>query len=334
MLFDEKEQFIKVCGPSGKIVRDLSVLWNLLSKNPIPDIPASHYAPELVNLFDAVKNPKSTYKKIANLPIYPGQKVLIGFSGGKDSLASALQVQAQGGHPVLFYVKGINKSYPDEQKSAVALSARLQLQLIQKEVSISGSSDYIENPIKNQFILGMMVEHGLAYDISTYCQGNLLCDTIKDQSIATGYSDSIEMYQLIEEYFIKRQSAYTFVTLLENDTDSLETIARLDYDLLKDVRSCMSPLRYREGYRKHNIKKFGLRDTLPNRCYSCYKCALEWLHLYAFGAVESEGHAFIAHCTDMLVRGLSRSFGRIVTREEACDNFLNRYSEDIKRALC
>lgn len=313
---EQKQQTIRFTYPPGPATRALAEAFSLSSQNPIP---ARGWPATLEPLGKALTTQIRAESR-RSTPA-PGTYVLVGFSGGKDSTAAALKILNAGAHPILFYVKGINRSYPGEIDAAHNIADMLSVELIVQPVSVSGSSDYIENPIKNQLILAMMVDHGMRIGVKDFAQGNLLCDTVQEYDISCGYSDCYEMYDVLQPFFSSVLPGYRYHHLLEDDTDSLDTIVHNKRDTLPLIQSCMTPLRYREKLHNDNNRKYGVQ-LMTNRCGSCYKCAIEWLHLMLWGD-ETPNRAFAHHCIDMLVRGLARTFGRSVTREEAVSNYFN-----------
>lgn len=335
-MFDlsEKEQFIKVEEKTGHVFTGMSRLFNLASKNPLPEQPMARAEKGMDKLLQTLYNPFTQKENNSLTPINAEAEVLIGASGGKDGLAVLIKLLCQKPKRVeLFHVLGINRAYPDEHLSVMAIANEFNVPVIYRHVKITGQSDHIENPIKNQLILALMVEYGMSRGIHTYTQGNLLCDTTKEQDLSSGYSDSWEMYEAATPYFQTHQPNYQYLHLLKNDSDSLKTIIDYDPELLKLVRSCMTPLRYRESLRKKNMLKYGV-DLMPNRCGSCYKCGSEFLHLVAFGFRPAlDVRPFAKHSIEMLIKGLEKTFRRTVTEREAVRNFLNEYADRVEEYI-
>jgi len=335
-MFDlnEKEQFIKVEEKTGHVFEGMSRLFNLASKKPLPSGGRAMSAKGTEKLLQTIYDPFTQKENISLSPIPGNAKVVVGASGGKDGLAVLIKLVChKPQHVELFHVLGINRAYPDEHLSVMAIANEFNVPVVYRHVKVAGQSDYIENPTKNQLILALMVEYGMSKGFHTYTQGNLLCDTTKEQDISSGYSDSWEMYDAATQYFRLHQPDYQYLHLLKNDSDSLKTIIDYDPGLLKLVRSCMTPLRYRESLRKKNISKYGV-DLMPNRCGSCYKCGSEFLHLVAFGFRPAKDiRPFAEHSIEMIVKGLEKTFGRSVTKREAVGNFLNEYAYKIEEYL-
>ena len=57
-------------------------------------------------------------------------KVVLAFSGGKDSVAHAAFLKDYTMNPILYYVKGVNRSYPNERNVAIDISEMLHCSLL------------------------------------------------------------------------------------------------------------------------------------------------------------------------------------------------------------
>lgn len=227
------------------------------------------------------------------------RRALVCFSGGKDSLAAALKLQATGHRVHLFNVPGINPSYGHERKHAQSLAAFLGLPLVEQGVKLAPQA-YTENPAKNTTILALAADWGIPRGFGTYAMGTLSRDTGATTPFESGWSDALEMTQAGADMLAAyAPGACLDPYLLRSETDSLLTILAHQQApaLLNRVSSCMLPARYKPSTRRANERKFG--PLLPGRCGSCYKCAQEILVLEAAGW-RICGDAQRAHCVDML----------------------------------
>ena len=210
-----------------------------------------------------------------------GRDLMVGFSGGKDSLATALWGLEKGYDVTLFHVKGVNPSYPNEVNHAVTLAGELPARLIIKQVKLTGRSDFMENPVKNQLILAAMIAWGYPQGIANYALGDFWDDTLDKSNIICNLSDARELWLGIESYLGDIYNPFSYKHIFNNYSETYLQILRTRPDLLEQVLGCMAPLRYRAGYRQHNESKYKL-NLLPGRCGSCWKCCAEYLVLYKF----------------------------------------------------
>ena len=211
--------------------------------------------------------------------------ILIGFSGGKDSTAVAVKALQLGLKPTLGFVKGLNRAYPDELTRAQQTAEKLNLPFVVFETHLKGKRAWVENPIKNQLILALLVDHGLKFNICQHAQGNLYRDSNKAIDLDMGLSDTIEMYDVAAAvYGSYIKNFKLFSTMLKNGTDSFLTIFNYNPNLFEHLSSCMMPYMYKKSMRERITKKFNV-ELLDGRCGCCYKCADEFLHFTLFGLV-------------------------------------------------
>lgn len=228
----------------------------------------------------------------------PNNKVMVGFSGGKDSLAVALKLLAEGKEVYPFFLKGINKSYTTEEAKFQELVKKLGLEgnAIVRKVKQDGKSGFFENPFKNGVILTQMIEAGQPDQISEYVLGNQLEDNYDNCEVLYELSDAIEFFDMMQKLipFVKIR------TLLQNDADSFETIYKFKPELLDHVGSCIMPVFRRPNIRKANQAKYGFQG---DGCGSCYKCSMEYLFKSAKGLIQPVP-AYTAHCKKVLEKKL------------------------------
>ena len=227
------------------------------------------------------------------------EKVIVGFSGGKDSLACVLKLMDDGYKPILFYVDGINRSYTSELDHAKSIAESLGLELYAYKLKVTGKCDFIENPTKNQFILALMVDYGVKLNINKYAFGTVYTDELKTISTEYMLSDCYELLMATEHFYQKYIPYFELLIPLEDETESFCVIDKFNKThLLDECFSCMTPLRYKKNIVNTNIKKYGV-SLLPNRCGSCYKCCQEALILSELGVVKYDS-SFLSHCNDIV----------------------------------
>lgn len=290
----------------GQFTKMWKKLYIRFSSKPIPDIIETDinldsYVSLLSKSFckDILLSPMDLNLKHHN-QVFDEEKVVVAFSGGKDSLACVLKLLDDGYKPILFYVDGINRSYSTyELEHAKSTAELLNLDLYIYKLKISGKCDFIENPIKNQFILSLMVDYGLKYDINKYALGTMSTDTLDSISNEYMLSDCYELLMATESFYRQYIRYFELLIPLADETESYCVIKSFDkLDLLAECFSCMTPLRYKQNIIKTNERKYNV-SLLPNRCGSCYKCCQEALILSEMGAVQYDS-GFISHCNEII----------------------------------
>lgn len=293
---------------SGVCSRAWTGLYIAASKNPLPKvipIGPSGAQEYLRTLY------RGTPPVVANEvdccgEVTPGNRALVLFSGGKDSTAAALLLGDRGLDVTLLNVRGINPAYPQEQYTAERLASMLKMPLLTAEVVVAKGA-YIENPTKNQLLLAMALDVAVKNNISHIATGITANVRAATTNFSTGFSDAVEMHEAAADW---AERAITGITverrLLPNDTVSLVRVARAG--LLEHIGSCMGAHRFKNSLNAQNTQKYGVR-LMPDRCGSCYKCALEWLHTTRLG-VTPQNLAYARHCLSILRTEFENMLGR------------------------
>lgn len=170
--------------------------------------PLSIYLKRMTEVYKVGSHKQFKYNFI-NYPINQieyknNNTIIVCCSGGKDSTALAIKLKEQGYGICLYYVKGINKAYPEEEKQISKIAKYLNVPYyIESRYKFSGKTDFPDNPIKNQLIISMALNY--AYETNNNCNiafGDFTKDTIDKVDFMTSWSDSIEMHKAFM-YFIK-----------------------------------------------------------------------------------------------------------------------------------
>lgn len=223
-------------------------------------------------------------------------KAAVAFSGGKDSLASAIKLREAGYDVTLFFLAGVNRSFHLEKSVCHDIASKCNMSLIVVQGSFSGKHFYNESPVKNQLILSMMID--LMEDTSVFSSGNDLSDRMSDMKIKFNWSDSIEMYDAFGDFVTQHFPQYKFLIMHKDENDAINYLANYHPDLLCESISCILPHRFNKSVREKNEKSFGLK-LMKNRCGSCEKCCYEYIHLSNIGFV-SKNQSFYDHCVNFL----------------------------------
>ena len=299
-------------GYQGSFTKLFERLYVDMSKKPFPEA-LFNYPKELHSYIQKVyecnnQSPSFTENITINTKEIPSSnKVIVAFSGGKDSLAVTLKLIELGYEPILYHMKGINRSYPHELEFTKVLAEKLGLELIEVIITISGKCDYKEHPIKNQFILSNMVDYGISRGITNFAMGNIKADILSTQSLDYNLSDGLELFEEIEGFYKSYIPNFKIHTLLDTDTHSYKIIMN-ELELLKYVSSCILPTRFKKNAREANIRKFGDKVEFMNgRCGSCYKCAMEYIHIVLLQVVDKD-EVYHKHCMKVLKKNLYQQF--------------------------
>jgi len=229
---------------------------------------------------------------INKIKLPESNSVMLGFSGGKDSLATAIKLKELGRDIHLYFLQGINKSYTTELDICKNLAQKLNLPLIVEKVIQNGKSDFKENPFKNGVLISLMIERGLRMGVSEYCLGNQSDDNIHNCEVLTEFSDTSEFFEAIKNYF----DFVNINTYLKDDRDSYETIWKYNPELINNIGSCIMPVFRRPNIKKANKKKFGVELS---GCGSCYKCSIEYIFKSEKGMLPLNIE-YLNHCKSIL----------------------------------
>jgi hypothetical protein len=243
----------------------------------------------------------------------------VSFTGGKDSVAAALDVEAAGRRPVLWHLAGLNRGMGDEPRYAQRIADRMGWPLIFDRVSITGKKNgLMELPTKNQvnalFLTSRMwaessgsallAHHGHGrYASREFVTGWHASDTQDKQAFGYDYSDGVEAIAAFNAYLSARYPGLRYRQVLHDTTEAWARIA--DAGLLQFIKGCVCPLRYKARVRAANVKKFGW--LLAGRCGSCVKCAWEEHALQSIGVLPPDGKR-LAHGLPWMVRDFGERF--------------------------
>jgi hypothetical protein len=250
--------------------------------------------------------------------------VVVLFSGGKDSLAAALKLRADGLSPVLLHIRGINGSaYAHEAQAARDVAAACGMPLREVLVKLAGKSAHVENPTKNLVLALLGAGAAVMWGAGSVALGMLKADT-HAQNIRCGISDNVALalpgFAAIEATV---PGLRMIPAPLPNDCESFRRVLSDCPEALPLLSSCMGGQRFKKSLSEGNASRFGVR-LLPGRCGSCYKCALEQIVL---AAIEGEvlPAPWAKHCVEKLQRGAQIVTGTTAspTPEEAFKVFLS-----------
>lgn len=259
----------------------------------------SHFLNHTKKIFEllGLESPQNISPKVdfPKIDIPHAKKVLLAFSGGKDSLASALWLRKY--YDVsLFFLEGINKSYTSEKKQAQILAEKLALPIVFEKIHQKGSSFFKENPFKNGLLLACMVDYGVRHGFNVYSIGTQYNDTYENCNVLTEFSDAREFLRAFDVFIKSFFSNFYLQTVLKEEKNAFEIIFKEDLNLFSEVESCIMPVYRRPRLKALNEKKF---DIKLKKCGSCYKCAMEYIFKIDHD-LAPKNEAYYQKCKDIL----------------------------------
>lgn len=300
---------------AGPLVRQWSSLYCQLSTKELPT--RVHGLDDaffglLVRLYTAQGQPAPAFDDVTPLRFKyrlhgnPG-RALVAFTGGKDSTATALALRREGIDVTLFYVRGLNSaSYSGEHQYATRVAEVLGMPLVQYHVQQTGKPELPDNPVKNQYVLALMVEYGQAQGFAHFAQGNLCRETLAETALGYTTTDAAELYEAAGLVFnTATLGSYTYLGgLMQYESQSFATIAEVCPQALDALMSCIQPYRFRQRVRQANESKYGV-SLRAEMCGTCYKCATEYIHRVLLGLVVPVP-AYVARCVSILQEAQQR----------------------------
>lgn len=245
----------------------------------------------IINLSEELSNPIDIEST--------NNKVVVGFSSGFDSVYNSLKLLSCGYEPVLFHVKSLNKSYPDEFNKSISFAKDFGFDIVVLEVEDNNNPIFIDNPMKNQMILSLMIEYGTQNNINKFAMGNNVNEKISECRVQYGISDSIEMFTEYRNGISKYFNNLEFFDILETKSNAYKFVGENFYKAFENVNSCITPHRFKKHLNKLNSNKFNITPLSDTRCMSCYKCAIEAILLDYNNIVEYPDD-YIEHSYDII----------------------------------
>ena len=238
--------------------------------------------------------------------------IIVCFSGGKDSTATALYYKDRGFNVILYHLHGINKMYKDEYLSAQKVAETLNLPLIMEDIKEIGwvsprYGGWVEHPMKNMMIANRAIQYGLEnrlnFDIAF---GNFSSSTIEVDDFEICGGDCKELWGIYNGIMQTVIPKFTVKTPLKDMQDTW----RIFFDhmeVVDAVQSCIIPFHYKQRLRKRNELKYGF-IVPPNRCGSCWKCAVEYI-TYVDNDVWEYNKTWYKHSLEVLVNAVNKEYG-------------------------
>lgn len=224
-------------------------------------------------------------RPFGSLPV-EGRSAFIAFSGGKDCLATAIRAQQDGYNPHLVYVSGVNKSLPSERRHAYDVAKATGYPISEIKISIQGTKEYNEHPLKNILILCLLIDHGTKHGATAYGLGNIFEENSAHGSLDYDLSDSFDIIKAFNTFVRSVIPSYRYLTYIHDNLASFYTVFKHNKDLIPLMSTCITPDYRKPMIHKSNVMKYGKDCVLDDMCGSCYKCADNYLYRRFFGLVR------------------------------------------------
>lgn len=276
--------------PNSSWERYIDLIWNINGFQP----PIKEVDPFLIPITDLVVN---------------NVDVVIGFSGGKDSLACALKASEEGLRPTLYHVKGITRSnsYAEEQATkSIAVYKNFPMHI--GKISYKGSTSRIESPVRNSLVLSYMIDYMVEHGITMAMLGTHLVERVGNENgykvNISGNSDCLEVTQAFIEAIRGTFKQFRVLASVNNfETCCMWLFSKYPRESAL-ASSCFMADRLKDYRRNLNINKFGIKELPKYFCLNCMKCCREYLCLYYAGLlgdmVAEDMEGVVSHCTEVL----------------------------------
>lgn len=279
-------QRIKRVNPNiSKVMDDIDAIYTLTSDvatHPLIRPVFDESCKSLIELFNTYwyETYEVDYADISydRLQTNYNKNMILSFSGGKDSIASAIKWRDEGYNVYLYHMKKINRSFSDEWESAQKCAELLDMPIFFDEISYSGKHMWMEHPMKNMIIANGALSYGIREGISTNIAfGNYTTSVLVDNPFDRCAGDCMDMWENYERIIQRVLPDFKIHCNLSNMNETLDIVSK-HKDLYENSHSCLCRHSLRP-YRNNWVKeKFGI--VLPRlRCGSCYKCAVEYIYM-------------------------------------------------------
>lgn len=282
-------------------------LYEQLSTKELPRIieaPSSSWEPYFNMLYDLQqqKHPKIKINKqwLPKEPIKADKSnndVYVGFSGGKDSAASALLLKEHTRYnPVLVHLNKINRSYYSEDKLAENFANNLEFDYLGVDFTWKGKIELPDHPIKNHLILAYMIHLGMAKGVFRYHVADYVTSLVYEEQDEPGINCCSDVYAFFLE-FEKAVRAdfypeFSLVWIWKNQCQAHSYLFLFHRYVLNYVQSCLCPDIFRKTKKDRIARLYPDAHIPKNSCLTCYKCAIEYILLYRLGLVPKNIDAY------------------------------------------
>ena len=237
-------------------------------------------------------------KEITHINVPESNNMIVCVSGGKDSVALAKYYMTLGYNVYLYHMHGINKVYPDEIEAVKKVAEYLNLPLYVENVTLSGTQDFVEHPMKNYIIANGAIHYAIREHLGlNIAFGNFNESYLSDNDFNVCAGDCMDMWYAYEKIIRRYLPQFLMQIPFKNNADTVN-ILKKDPKLLELCVSCMSPYRFREYWKKRTEKKYGIK-LMQSRCGCCWKCFAEYI-TYTDLYIQEFDIAYYIHCIEIL----------------------------------
>lgn len=225
-------------------------------------------------------------------------KVLVAYTGGKDSTAEAIRLKKLGYDVHLLFIKGLNRAYPKEFEGAVKIAEILKMPLNVTEVKITGKICHPENQIKNQLTIALMTDWGIKNGFNKFSTGII---NAVNANYEYNWTDSAALMEPFKKFMQKAAIGWQYVsTNVKREAENIaEVLAHENAEQIWAIKtSCMGAFRFRKVWRDNIFKKYGVL-LAENSCGVCYKCAYAYVVKCAVNG-KIENYQYFKKCFETL----------------------------------
>ena len=233
------------------------------------------------------------------------KKVLLGFSGGLDSVAQLLLLLEDGYEVVPFSMFNVN-FYENGQgnKACQEICDKLGLNLVKSKFIRCMDKEnpffkhWQENPMKNQMILAAMADYCIENGIGNMSLGDDFDLDIKDAKPGTNTTDAHQVTEAFLDGLKHYVPSLKFLPM-KKGFNKLDRIKLLLRHKLQDLYySCLQG-RFTKMRHEGNQKKFNVQVFQKNCVCSCRKCSHHNLLLH-YGGVKTFPKEMLEKCWSTL----------------------------------